>query len=175
MRSYEQLEQGWQASPTAPKIRGVVCLVVARLGGGEHKVLHRGELSPERGLHGDRWEHASSPSPARQITLMEGRVAALVADGQPLHMPGDNLLVELDLGQRAAPTGTRIRVGTALLEVTDKPHTGCKKFEARFGGDALRWINAEPFAARRMRGINCRVIEAGTVAPGDPAENLGRP
>ncbi|MCH9686439.1 MAG: MOSC domain-containing protein [Deltaproteobacteria bacterium] len=173
MRSFQQLEQGWQDGPVAPRHRGVVRLVVARLGGGEHDVLDRGQLTPDDGLVGDRWKTGPNPSVERQITLMETRVAELVADGQPLHMPGDNVLVDLDLGAQAAPTGTRIRLGEAVLEVTDKPHTGCKKFQARFGADAMRWVNAKEFAGRRLRGINCRVVQPGTVAAGDLAENLG--
>jgi len=150
-----------------------VRLVVARLGGGEHEVLERGQITCEEGLVGDRWASASKPSRGRQLTLMEARVAELVANGQPLHLPGDNLLVDLDLSVDAAPTGTRLQIGTSLLVVTDKLHLGCKKFVARFGADANEWVNAPEHGERRMRGINCRVLEAGWVSPGDPAINLG--
>ncbi len=173
VRSFEQLERSWQQGPPGARHRGVVRLVVARLGGGEHDVLDRGRLTPEDGLVGDRWKTGPHPSLARQITLMNARVAELVCDDQPLHMPGDNVLVDLDLGVQAAPAGTRIRLGDALVEVTATPHTGCKKFVARFGADAMRWVNAESFGSRRLRGVNCRVIEAGEVAPGDLAHNLG--
>ena len=173
VRSFDELERGWQALPERTGTRGTVRLVVARLGKGEHEVQARGQLTVEQGLVGDRWIDGSKPSIERQITLMDVRSAELVVDDQPLHLPGDNVLVDLDLDVASAPTGTRIRVGEALLEVTAKPHTGCKKFEARFGLEALQWINHEDHAARRLRGINCRVIESGAVAPGDVAENLG--
>ena len=91
-------------------------------------------------------------------------------DGQPLHLPGDNLLVNLDLGTHALPIGSRLRAGAALLEVTKKPHNGCKKFMARFGEDALGWINDDQGRARKLRGINCRVIEAGTIRVSDAIE-----
>lgn len=148
-------------------------MVVARLGNGVHDVLGRGRITVEHGLVGDRWAEASSPARERQITVMEHWVAELVADGQPVDRPGDNLLVDLDLSTSAAPPGTRLRAGTCLLEVTDKPHTGCKKFSTRFGLDALRWLSAPEHAERRLRGINCRVVSSGEVRPGDEIVNLG--
>jgi MOSC domain-containing protein YiiM len=61
--------------------------------------------------------------------------------------------------------GTRLRLGEALLEVSPAPHTGCKTFRERFGLDALKWVNDN--RDRRLRGMNCRVLEAGAVAVGD--------
>lgn len=148
-------------------------MVVARQSDGQHDLLERGRITVQEGLVGDRWAQGPSPQVDRQITLMEHWVAELVADGQPVDRPGDNLLVDLDLSERAAPAGTRLRAGTCLLEVTAKPHTGCKKFRERFGLDALRWLSAPEHADRRLRGINCRVIESGEVGPGDEIVNLG--
>jgi MOSC domain-containing protein YiiM len=121
---------------------------------------------------GDRWlkEPPWKRDLDRQVTLMMTRVAELVCDGQPLHMPGDNLFVDLDLSAAALPIGSHLRVGAALLEVTPKPHNGCKKFLARFGEGALAWINDEQGRARKLRGINCRVIEEGSVRVGDTIE-----
>jgi MOSC domain-containing protein YiiM len=100
------------------------------------------------------------------VTLMNVRVTELIcADGQPLDLPGDNFLVDLDLSEEALPAGTRLRIGSALLEVSAEPHTGCKKFSARFGLDALLWVNEH--RDRRLRGMNCRVVEPGAVAVGD--------
>lgn len=171
VKSFEQLESGWLSCPAAGR-SGTVVMVVARLGGGAHRILPRGELTVDGGLRGDRWSKGSHPSIDRQLTLMEARVARLVCDGQPLHMPGDNILVDLDLSAAAAPAGTRIQLGAAVVEVTDKPHTGCKKFEARFGADAMRWVNDPSHAQRRLRGINCRVIQPATIAPTDTAALL---
>ena len=94
-------------------------------------------------------------------------VAELVCDGQALHWPGDNLLVSLDLDEAALPIGSRLRAGDALLEVSDKPHAGCKKFSARFGQDAMRWVNTKENLRKKLRGINCRVVEGGQVRKGD--------
>ena len=101
---------------------------------------------------------------------MMTNAARAVCDGQPLDLPGDNLVVNFDLGTQALPIGSRLRVGGALLEVTEKPHAGCKKFSARFGEEAMRWVNDERHAERKLRGINCRVIEAGSVRVGDAIE-----
>ena len=98
---------------------------------------------------------------------MNVRVTRLVAgDRQPLDAPGDNFLVNLDLAESALPGGTRLRLGGALLEVSALPHTGCKTFRERFGLEALKWVNAD--RPQRLRGLNCRVLEAGRVAVGDP-------
>ena len=97
---------------------------------------------------------------------MNVRVARLVnRNGLPLDAPGDNFLVDLDLSDEALPVGTKLRLGEALLEVSPAPHTGCKTFRERFGLEALAWVNDH--RDRRLRGMNCRVVEAGAVAVGD--------
>jgi MOSC domain-containing protein YiiM len=86
---------------------------------------------------------------------------------------GDNFLVDLDLSEAALPVGARLRVGGAVLEVSAEPHTGCKKFRERFGGEALRWVNHRDNRALRLRGVNCRVVADGEVAVGDAVEVIG--
>jgi MOSC domain-containing protein YiiM len=168
MRSFEQLEAMWLEDPRAPRSRGTVRLICVRKGVGEHQTPASAELSPERGLHGDRWELELPHDLGRQVTLMSARVAELVAgDAQPLHMAGDNFLVDLDLSEHALPVGVRLRLGAALIEITAEPHTGCRRFSARFGQGALRWVNWRAHRERRLRGVNCRVIEPGAVAVGD--------
>ncbi len=135
-----------------------------------HETPERAEVTPEDGLVGDRWASGKRDLDA-QITLMNVRVAELVAqNGTPAHMAGDNFLVDLDLAEDALPVGTRLRLGEALLEVSPAPHTGCKKFRERFGLDALAWVNDH--RDRRLRGMNCRVVEAGAVAVGDSVSVL---
>jgi MOSC domain-containing protein YiiM len=173
--SYETLEAGLAALPPPPTDEGTVVLVVSRPDVGERWTPQRLRLTPEGGVERDRWAARESRNPDMQITVMRADVARLVADGQPLSTPGDNLMVELDLSTENLPTGTRLRVGTAICEVTPYPHTGCGKFEARFGQDARSFANSEAHAHEHLRGIYFRVLEAGEVGPGDAIQVLARP
>jgi hypothetical protein len=157
------LETRWASAEPAPQGTGTVRLICVRLGEGVHETPERAEVTVEDGLVGDRWGQGRRDLDA-QITLMNVRVAELI--GGPLDLPGDNFQVDLDLSEAALPVGTRLRLGEALLEVSPAPHTGCKTFRARFGLDALTWVNGH--RDRRLRGMNCRVVESGPVAVGDP-------
>ncbi|HUH03636.1 MAG TPA: MOSC domain-containing protein [Kofleriaceae bacterium] len=167
MRSREELESLW-ATVSLPRDTGRVRLIVARRARGIHDVLETAEVSPEHGLHGDRW-FEDDKNLGYQITLMNVHVARLIraADDQPLHTAGDNFLVDLDLGEDALPVGGRLRLGEALIEVTTDPHLGCKKFRERFGAGALAWVNDQANRAQRLRGVNCQVIEGGMISVGD--------
>ncbi|HEV8325552.1 MAG TPA: MOSC domain-containing protein [Myxococcota bacterium] len=175
-RDFDTLEAAWQAGRPPPRARGSVRLICLRKGDGVHETVDEAHLTPEFGVTGDRWSAASHPRPAAQVTLMNVRAAELVTgagalDARPLHTPGDNFLVDFDLCEEALPVGARLRLGgAALLEVSALPHTGCGKFSARCGVDALRWVNAEAHAGRRLRGVNCRVLAPGRVRVGDPIE-----
>ena len=172
MRSFDELERLWVAGGPDPIDAGTVQQIVLRTAPAVHQVVQRGLLCVERGLVGDRWY--ARPDPRTQITLMNVRAATGVADGQPLHLPGDNFLVDLDLCEANLPVGARLRLGTAELEVTEEPHMGCGLFAQRFGAEALRWVNLPARRARRLRGVNCRVIAGGEVVVGDAVEVLTR-
>lgn len=161
--------------PPAPRDAGTVALVVARPTVGERQTPARCPLTPEAGVQNDRWGQKSRPNPEQQITVMRADVARVFANGQPLALFGDNLLVELDLSNENLPAGTRLRVGTALCEVTPYPHTGCGKFASRFGQEARDVTFADEFVDWRLRGLYIRVLEAGDVGPGDRIEVLSRP
>jgi len=172
---YEALARGLRQLPPPPTDEGSVVLVVARPDVDERVTPQRCPLTPQGGVEGDRWGRRPNPDPAAQITVIRADVARLFANGQPLSLFGDNLVVDLDLSPANLPTGTRLRVGTALCEVTPKPHTGCGKFSARFG-QAARDITADPaFQDWRLRGLYIRVLEPGEAGPGDPIRVLSRP
>ena len=176
MRGRDELERLFGERAKAPRDRGNVDLLVVRVAPGNHLTPPRGRLDRARGLVGDRWAAGWrwKRDLDRQVTLMMTTVAELVCDGQPLHLPGDNLLVNLDLGSDSLAIGARLRAGSAVLEISKKPHTGCKKFVARFGLEAMEWVNDEPGRARRLRGVNCRIVEPGEVCVGDPIEVISR-
>jgi MOSC domain-containing protein YiiM len=157
-----------------PKDRGKLALIVARRDDGHRETPERVVLTPEEGVPGDAWLRDCPDKIDAQITIMRSDFAELVANGQPLALPGDNLLADLDLSVENLPTGSRLRLGEALLEVTPEPHNGCTKFRQRFGKDALR-ITADPrFRDLRLRGIYVKVVQAGAVAVGDSIEVLSR-
>lgn len=173
--SLADLERKLAALPAAPRDRGRVVLLVSRVEEGEREVLDRMVLVPGAGVPGDRWIRKPASNPDTQITVMQKDVAELIANGQPLTLFGDNLILDLDLSTGNLPPGTRLRVGTAVLQVTSIPHTGCKKFRARFGLDALEFVSKPELDSRKLRGIYMRPIETGEAKPGDPVEVLSRP
>ena len=163
----EDFETRWAELEPAPRGSGTVRGICVRVEEGVHETPTRIDVTVEDGVSGDRWALGGRDRDA-QITLMNVRVAGLI--GGPLDLAGDNFQVDLELSEEALPVGTRLRLGLALLEVSPAPHTGCKKFRERFGLDALKWVNDNH--DRRLRGMNCRVLEAGAVAVGDPVTRV---
>jgi len=162
------------AALTPPRDRGSVELIVSRGVHERRATPERTVLSPAEGVPGDAWKRKLPQKPGTQISLMRADLARLFANGQPISLAGDNLLVELDLSVANLPTGSRLRVGRALLEVTPEPHNGCARFRQRFGDAALRLTAAPRYRDDRLRGIYARVMEPGEVAVGDGIEVLLR-
>ncbi len=163
----------------APTDVGTVELVVCRPALGKREVLSRATIEPGIGLVGDNYVARGSKStpdrrahPLAELNLMSARALEAVAgpDRDRWAQAGDQFIVDFDLSERNAPAGTRLQIGTAIIEVTDKPHTGCAKFSKRFGIDAARWINSRKDL--RLRGINAIVVAAGEVAQGDAIRKL---
>jgi MOSC domain-containing protein YiiM len=176
MRTFDELEALWATAPPQPRERGTVRLLTVRREPGVHETPASVAVTVEGGLEGDRWAHGwreRDPNRQAQVTLMNAAVTELVAAGrQPLHEAGDNILVDFDISVENLPPGSRLRIGEALLEISAAPHTGCSKFAARFGQDALRWTNWRHWRERRLRGVNARVVEGGTMRVGDAVERL---
>jgi len=173
-RALGELEGRLAALPAAPRDAGRLALVVRRGPDKVREAPERAELRPGGGVPGDAWGRHGDPNPEAELTVMEVEVAELIANGQPLTVFGDNLFFELDLSVGNLPVGSRVRVGGAVLEVTAKPHNGCRKFAARFGHAALRLVSKPELRHRNLRGIYMRVVQPGDVAAGDPVEVLSR-
>ncbi len=169
----DRLEAGLSHVLASPSDLGTVELVVRRPAEGEREILDEGTVAVP-GLVGDRHTLRQDAHPGTEITLMNARVVDLLADGDRERWPlaGDQLYVDFDLRHENLPPGTRLQIGSATLEVSEIPHTGCAKFTARFGSDATRFINAKPNRELRLRGLNARVITPGTVRPGDTIQKL---
>ena len=109
-----------------------------------------------------------SADPDAQLNIMNSRCARLVAGGDSrMHLAGDQLFVDLDLSRDNLPPGTRLEIGSAVIEVTAKPHTGCSKFTRRFGLAAHRWVNGKIGSQQRLRGLCAKVVVPGTITAGD--------
>jgi hypothetical protein len=158
-----------------PKDRGQVRLLMIRDEGGRRVALDETRLDPDLGMPGDAWGRAKDRRPDMQIAVMEAGVARLIANGQPLELFGDCLMLDLDLSRENLPPGSLVRVGQALLEVTPMPHNGCSKFQARFGKEALRFVVMKELRHNNLRGTYMRVIEGGGVRLGDRADVVARP
>lgn len=171
----EALEAGLGEIRRAPTDQGTVQLVVRRPAEDRRETLAEAQLDTATGLAGDSWLDRGA-DPDRQVTLMNARVVGLLArHRERWPLAGDQLYVDLDLSAANLPPGTRLEIGSAVLEVTAAPHRGCKKFAARFGLDALRFVNSPTGYALRLRGLNTRVVRAGTVHPGDNVRRLAAP
>jgi MOSC domain-containing protein YiiM len=169
----DELEAGLDEIRLSPADAGSVELIVRRPAEGEREVLEMATLDPEGGLVGDRWSRGRSANPDMQVTLMNARVIELVAgDGARWALAGDQLYVDLDLSRANLPPGTRLALGSAVIDVTDELHAGCAKFTARFGSAAIRFVNSPAGRALRLRGMYARVVERGTVRPGDTIRKL---
>jgi MOSC domain-containing protein YiiM len=108
-----------------------------------------------------------------QLNLINARALALIAqDEERWQLAGDQLIVDLDLSKENLPPGTQLALGTAIIEVTAQPHTGCNKFAARFGVDAAKWVNSPAGKELQLRGINARVVQPGKIRVGDAVTKI---
>lgn len=175
-----ELEAGLDTIRQSPKNEGVIALIVRRPRIDAREVLEEGELDLVEGLVGDNWRIRGSSRtsdrsahPGMQLNIMNARVIALVArekDRWPL--AGDQLFIDMDVSSGNVPPETRLALGSAVIEVTDQAHTGCNKFAARFGLDALKLVNSPVGRQLQLRGINAKVVQPGVIRVGDVVKKL---
>ena len=178
--TWDELAAGLDRIRTSPSDQGVLELIVRRPSTEQREVLEEGQLDRELGLVGDTWSQRRSKRtpdgsrhPDMQLNIMNARTIALLAqDKERWPLAGDQLFIDLDLTEENLPAGTQLRLGSAVIEVTSQPHTGCEKFAARFGPDATRFVNSPEGKRLRLRGINAKVVHAGTIRVGDLAHKL---
>jgi hypothetical protein len=176
----DELEAGLAYIRQSPQDGGVLEMIVRRPFTDEREQIIEGVLDTAVGLIGDNWQARGSKKtpdgsahPDMQLTLMNSRAADLMAqsrDRWPL--AGDQLYVDFDLSETNIPPGTRLEIGEAVVEVTAVPHTGCQKFVARFGPDAVKFVNSPQGKLHHLRGINAKIIQSGTIRLGDPITKM---
>lgn len=179
-RTAEELAAFLPSLDRAPKDSGTLRLIVRRPSLGAREVLTVGQLDPGVGLVGDTWIDRGSrrtadgsAHPEMQLNVMSHPMVEYLAQ-DPAREPlaGDQLYLDLDLSHDNLPVGSVLRFGdpsqpSAVIEVTEQPHTGCAKFVERFGADAMRFVNGRAGRPRRLRGLNAKVVEAGQVTTGE--------
>lgn len=170
-----ELEAGLDEIRCAPKQTGTLMMIVRRPAVDQREVLSEGVLDAAAGLVGDSWKARAKPGAAdgtvsneNQITIMNSRVIALLAQSKERWpLAGDQLYADLDLSVVNLPAGTRLAVGGAIMEVTSKAHTPCRKFAARFGADAVTFTNSASGKQLRLRGVKAKVVQSGPIKTGD--------
>ena len=166
-----QLDAALDEIGQSPKNTGTLDLIVRRPRVGQRELVDQGELDLVEGLVGDNWSTRATdraPDPDRQLTIMNTRVISLLApDKNDWGRAGDQLFIEMDLSVQNLSPGTRLSVGSAVVEVSALPHTGCRKFVERFGLDAVKWVNSPVGRALNLRGINAKVVQLGVIRTGD--------
>ena len=176
----DELEAGLDRVRQSPVDRGPLRMIVRRPDVDQREVAAEGLLDVGAGLVGDSWQARGStrtpdggPNPAAQVTVINARVIALLAQSEERWpLAGDQLVIDIDLSAENLPPGARLALGAAVLEISDEPHTGCAKFAQRFGHDALRFVSTKTAMQLRLRGVNTRVVQSGAVRVGQMAVKL---
>lgn len=171
----EELEAGLPEIRQSPRDEGVLNLIVRRPEIGKRETMKEAQLDIVEGVVGDTWRTRGSSKtpdgaahPEMQLNIMNSRVIALLAqDRERWQLSGDQLFVDMDLTDANLPPGIKLEIGSAVIEVTAVPHTGCGKFVSRFGADAVKFVNSALGKQLRLRGINAKVIQSGVIRVGD--------
>ena len=178
--TYSELDAALANALQSPTDQGTLDLIVRRPAVGRREVLDAGELDLVTGLVGDTWNirrstrtKDGSAHPDMQINVMNSRVIAMIAGEKTRWgLAGDQLYVDFDISAANVPPGTQLAIGSAVIEVTDQPHTGCAKFVERFGLDAMKFVNSSRGRELHLRGINARVVVPGVIRAGDSVTKL---
>ena len=170
----DELNLGLERILESPQDAGLVEMLVVRPRSDDRMTPETVEVSAELGVHGDHWSIGEyRDEPDIQIAIMNSRVLDLVSgDRRRWPLAGDNIIVDLDLSKDNLVPGQKLEAGSAILEITEIPHAGCKKFSERFGPDALRFVNLGQGKDLRLRGVYARVVQPGTIGLGDQVSKL---
>jgi hypothetical protein len=171
-----ELERGLPDVLSSPQAEGQLVAIVVRPAANERRVVATAQVSTAGGIDGDRWVDESPDDASGQISLMNARFLRQIAgheDAVPL--AGDNLIVDLDLSEENLPPGSRIAIGPGVVvEINGQPHTGCGKFQQRYGADARAFMNNARGMQLHLRGRYGCIVTGGIIAAGDVVRKLAR-
>lgn len=129
--------------------------------------LSEARLMAGQGIEGDRYllgtgTYSAKPEPGRQVTLIETETLEALARDHGIELaPGEH---RRNLTVRDVPlnhlVGRRLRIGKVVLEGT-RLNTPCKYLEL-VTGKTVRDV------LLHRSGLNCIIVEGGTIRPGDP-------
>jgi len=175
------IEAGLPHVLAAPKDAGALAAIFIRPASGTRGDLPSVNISRAGGVAGDRWVNGcwvslddGSPHPDLQVSVMNARFLALIAqDRARWALAGDNLVIDMDLTPENLPSGTRLAIGAAVIEISDYPHFPCADFAERYGRDATVYVARGRGRELRLRGRHARVVTDGRVNVGDKVVRVG--
>ncbi len=172
--SAAELEHGLPEVLSSPQVEGQLVAIVVRPATDERRVVATAQVSPERGVDGDRWIHESPADPRGQVSLMNARFLRQIAGHEDaVALAGDNLIVDLDLSEENLPPGSRVAIGhEVVVEINGEPHTGCGKFQKRYGASARAFMNNARGTQLHLRGRYGSIVAGGAIAVGDVVRKL---
>jgi MOSC domain-containing protein YiiM len=171
-----ELEPGLADVLESPADNGRLESIFVRPAPNERRALTAAQLSPDRGIDGDRWVHDGShaskggaPNPRSQVSLMNSRYLRTIAgEEDAMCLAGDNLVVDFDLSEANLPAGSQLAIGdVVIIEITDLSHTGCGKFQNRYGKEVREFTNNERGKSLHLRGRYARIVTGGAINVGD--------
>ena len=171
----DELEKALPDVMAAPRSDAPVSMLLYRRKYNDRVFSDRLTLTRAQGVVGDfemttPWLtlEDGTPDPRIQVSLLPQRVLDLCwRDRETRAHPGDQIIADLNMSLENLPTGSLLRVGTAVLRVSDLWNDGCVKWKVRCGKAAYDWVRAPAHEALRLRGIFCAVEADGEVAVGD--------
>lgn len=133
----------------------------------EHLPVPRLRIIPDVGVEGQypgkQWWQGRRV-PGRQISALSADILDVLEI--EYGVPGDNLVLR-GINLEAFAPGDTLRIGDALLTVTETPHRPCAKLAAR-----TTLTKKTALAVGKRRGVLLDARALATISVGDPVERL---